>query len=239
MFCPDCGGKIPIESAKFCPNCGFDLSKLRQSEPAKPPEVAAPQPTIQAEASTPPQQASTFLLSERSARPFNPTTLPVVLTPTIENAEATRKKFLTHEATVKSIGSLYYFWAVCYFLGGVVWLVYREESVATRIGTSILLVLFGAAFFWVGRGLRVIDPKVKTLATMLAVFPLMAIPLLGVYVLYIIHSAKGKVVFSKEYRAVIEATPALRYRTSLFTWILLGLLISVFVASILLVVFKK
>ena len=44
-------------------------------------------------------------------------------------------------------------------------------------------------------------------------------------VLYLIFSAKGKMVFSDEYRAVIEQTPDIKYRTSVIVWIVLGLIL--------------
>ncbi len=177
---------------------------------------------------------------------------------TIEDTEATatRKKYLKHEAAVKSIGSLYCFFALFYILMAVALPAYEKQTVAIWIGISIL-VLLGAAFFWAGRGLRAIDAKSKPLATILAVLLLVACSwnfvdpssktrggallgfLISAYVLYLIHSAKGKVVFSKDYRAVIEATPSIRYRTALFIWILLGLLITLLVALILLAAFAK
>ena len=49
--------------------------------------------------------------------------------------------------------------------------------------------------------------------------------LINAYVLYLIFSAKGKMVFSDEYRAVIEQTPHIKYRTSIIVWIVLGLLL--------------
>ncbi len=216
--------------------CGFMFAGLRRSAPKEP----SPQETM------------------ASKRGLDNTPPPAVLTTTIENAEATatRRKYLKREAAVKSIGSLYYCFSFFYVLVAVALPAYEKQSVAIWIGMSFL-VLLGAAFFWAGRGLRAIDAKSKPLATILAVLLLVACSwnlvdplsktrggallgfLISAYVLYVIHSAKGKVVFSKDYRAVIEATPSIRYRTALLIWILLGLLISVFVAAILSALFAK
>jgi hypothetical protein len=35
MSCPQCGHKIGIEDAKYCPNCGYDLSKIGKGEPTE------------------------------------------------------------------------------------------------------------------------------------------------------------------------------------------------------------
>ncbi len=35
MFCPECGHKIELAAAKFCHNCGFDLSKLPKNQPSE------------------------------------------------------------------------------------------------------------------------------------------------------------------------------------------------------------
>ena len=40
-----------------------------------------------------------------------------------------------------------------------------------------------------------------------------------------LFSAKGKMVFSEEYKGVIAETPHIKYRSSIVTWILLGLLV--------------
>jgi hypothetical protein len=40
-------------------------------------------------------------------------------------------------------------------------------------------------------------------------------------------SRKGVVVFSDEYKAVIEATPEIRYKTSIVVWIFLAILLIV------------
>lgn len=48
------------------------------------------------------------------------------------------------------------------------------------------------------------------------------------YVLYLLRSRKGAVVFSPEYRAVIEKTPHVRYKQSRLVWGFVVLLVIVF-----------
>jgi len=177
-----------------------------------------------------------------------------------ENAEAviTRKKYLKHEAAVRSVGSLYYFCAACYALFAVALLASERANVtACAVGLSFLVPL-GAAFFWAGRGLRQVNRKVKPLATVLAVLVLvggcctliarsagtsgggmLVAIVLYAYVLYVILSAKSKVVFSEGYKAVIEATPSIRYRTPVLVWVCVSLLVCLFLAALLLAIFAK
>ena len=50
--------------------------------------------------------------------------------------------------------------------------------------------------------------------------------LISVYFLYLHCSKKGSLVFSAEYARIIAGTPHIKYRTSIFVWILLFLLVA-------------
>jgi hypothetical protein len=60
--------------------------------------------------------------------------------------------------------------------------------------------------------------------------PLFFMAIFGIYILYLLLSKKGSMVFSPEYREIIQVTPHVKYRTS---WIVKGCLI----AFVLLIVF--
>ena len=45
-------------------------------------------------------------------------------------------------------------------------------------------------------------------------------------ILYIIFCKKGRTVLSKEYEEIIAATPDVRYKTSVVTWVFVGLLLT-------------
>lgn len=102
----------------------------------------------------------------------------------IDDAELTRRKYLSHEASIQSVGLLY---------------------------------MLGAAF------------------SMLTVLGLLGIPigtLISLSILYLLLSEKGRMVFSPEYKAVIAATPHVRYRTSLVNWVLLFVFLAVLVGLV-------
>src|SRR4030095_8127226 len=88
---------------------------------------------------------------------------------------------------------------------------------------------------WVGTGLRRLRRWARIPTGILSGIGLLGFPIgtiINGYILYLIFSQKGKVVFSDEYRAVIEQTPHIKYRTSIVVWIVLGLLLLLIAAGI-------
>lgn len=165
----------------------------------------------------------------------NPYQAPAVAEVAAESdAEATRRKYLKHEASVKGVGSLY-------FLGGVLGVLVLLMSLfgffyagaQGGIGGQELLILVlsggvGVVHLIAGIGLKKFTRTGRILGVMIAGISLVAIPvgtLIGAYILYLLLGAKGKVVFSPEYQAVIAQTPHIRYRTPLVVWILLIVLL--------------
>jgi hypothetical protein len=73
-------------------------------------------------------------------------------------------------------------------------------------------------------------PWSRIAGTLLAIPGLLAIPLgslVSVYILWVLLSKKGRMVFSPEYARIIAATPHLRYRTSVVVKVLLGVLLAI------------
>jgi hypothetical protein len=161
---------------------------------------------------------------------------------TIENAEVIRKEHLNHEASIKSIGSLYYLAAILLPLGALGFALDPKAESLGRWLVPVLLILLSAAYFQMGRWFRALNPKAKMPATILAVIGLLGIPLgtlINGYILYLIHSQKGKMVFSDEYKTIIAETPDIKYKTSLLVWIFIGLLVLLILIGILAAVFVK
>jgi hypothetical protein len=142
-----------------------------------------------------------------------------------------RNEYLKHEASVKSVGLLYYLGGVALFILGLVGVLSstgssRDITVGTPV--SALLLLLGLGQFIVGRGLRRLKHWARIPSGILSGIGLLGFPigtLINAYILYLLFSAKGKMVFSDEYREVIEHTPHIQYRTSIVVWILVGLLV--------------
>ena len=160
----------------------------------------------------------------------------------LSEVETVRKQYLSHEASVKSFG------VVC-VVGGLFSIVSGAALIATLVspppggnmtaiaGIGTALILLGIAQFVVAIGIRKLHAWSKIPATFLSVCALFAVPmgtLIGFYMLYLLLSKKGTMVFSPEYKEIIAQTPHMKYKTSPVVWIALGLIVAAIVSMILL-----
>ena len=151
--------------------------------------------------------------------------------------ERTRNQYLNHEASVQSIGTLYVLGG---FLGCLSVLGVGAAAFGGGVGApEALIALFILALcgcqLATGIGLRQLKPWARIVATILSAIGLLGIPigtLISIYFLYLLQSKKGAVVFSPEYREVIDATPHIKYRTPVIVWILVLLLLAVIAIGI-------
>lgn len=179
-------------------------------------------------------QASLLLVSE------NPYQAPAVaeVAAVETDVESTRRKYLNHEASVKGVGSLY-------LLGGIVGVLgllamFGGLASGGGIGSQEMVVLvlsggIGILQLIAGLGLRKLTNRGRILGAVIAGISLIGFPIgtvIGAYILYLLLGAKGKVVFSPEYQAVIAQTPHIRYRTSKWVWILLVLVLLLIVFAL-------
>lgn len=144
-------------------------------------------------------------------------------------AEELRNQYLNHEASIRSIGLLYYLGTLALLISSAVLVLeFNSADPIMSLGMIALMGGLGAAYFWIGRGLRKLQSKVKIIATVFAAIGLIGFPLgtlINGYILYLLHSAKGKMVFSEEYHNVIEATPHIKYKTSIVIWLFIGIVV--------------
>jgi hypothetical protein len=137
--------------------------------------------------------------------------------PPISDPAALRRKYLNHEASLRSLGSLYYLGAALGALGGIMALFGRTQSLPLGYLLGPLMILIGLAYWKLGSWLRALDVRGRIPANILACIGLLAFPFgtaINAYILYLLNSKKAAVVFSEDYRRVIEATPEIKYRTS-------------------------
>lgn len=148
---------------------------------------------------------------------------------------AVREAHIKHEASLRSIGVLYYIAAFFMLLGGVAGLfttvASNQESVGDlpfMVGFLFFYLVFGVISFLIGRGYRQLKPWVRIPGAILSGLGLLSIPigtLINGYILYLLFSAKGKMIFSPEYQGICEATPEVKYKTSALAWIILIMLV--------------
>lgn len=141
-------------------------------------------------------------------------------------AERIRRELISHEASIQSVGSLYLLSAILCGLGLVIMLgvvVFSfvggdgaAETLGFTIGFALLYGLIGALSFWLGKGLRQLDIRVRTVAIVLSAIGLLGFPvgtLIHGYIIYLLVGEKGNRVFSPEYAEVIRATPHIQYKS--------------------------
>ena len=146
-------------------------------------------------------------------------------------AESIRNTHLSHEASVRGLGALYVlgsmFGLVACLAAIVGGLTGSEDTIAGVVG-GLVLGAFCALQLWVGLGLRKLQPAVRIPAVVLSCVGLVGFPigtLLSAYFLYLLLSAKGKLVFSEAYAEVRAQTPHIVYKTSIVVWIFVAIFV--------------
>jgi hypothetical protein len=177
---------------------------------------------------------------------------PLILGPASADAEAIRRRYLRHEAAVKSIGSLHYLGAGVGILVILVAsaLLIRTSRSDPRVSLFALLIAvytFATAVnFILGRGIRslngwarwtdVVFLAIGSLGSLLTLvgglvsaYSVVVGSSIGLtiqtYMLYLLIGPRSSIIFSPDYRAIVEKTPQVTCRTSVFVKILAGLLL--------------
>jgi hypothetical protein len=138
-------------------------------------------------------------------------------------------------ASIKSIGVLYYLGALAMGPAGIFMLWAVPKASPDVVLGGAIGVGFAVVMAVCGYGLRRLRRWVRLPVGIFAGLGLLGFPLgtlINGYILYLIFSQKGRTVLSEEYQAVIAATPEIRYRTSLASWIVLIVLILLVVGGI-------
>ena len=145
-------------------------------------------------------------------------------------AAAIRRAFLDHEASLQSVGLLYLLGCgLCVATGSIVGsrAFGEEDPSSSRLVVGFGLISLGFILGMIGSGLRRLKRWTRIPVTLLAIIGLLAIPvgtIINGYILYLVFSSKGAMVFSDEYKEIIRQTPDIKYRTSVVVWIFLGVL---------------
>ena len=141
--------------------------------------------------------------------------------------EQTRLTYLQHEASVKSIGTLYFVCAAGFLLFALV-------SVFAPISRMLLLGILALGFAVLqavtALGIRKLNPKARIPTAVISGLGLLAFPfgtIVNGYILYRVFSRKGAMVFSEEYKQVIAGTPHIKYRSSFVVRVLLGVVLAI------------
>ena len=186
---------------------------------------------------------------------------PISESADLSESEAIRRRYLGHEAAVKSIGSLFDLSALLLGFSFVIGIVQASGLPSGAFGFLELILLGGFLVFTIamGRGFARLRAWARWMAALLVgcstAFSLLVMamtfftPSAGIstprfvfaiqsaipaYVLYLLLSSKSSFVFSEEYRRIVRETPHVKYRTSrLLLWILVGIVLVVIVGGVL------
>ncbi|MEM9554846.1 MAG: hypothetical protein AAGC60_11345 [Acidobacteriota bacterium] len=154
-------------------------------------------------------------------------------------AEAERRRYLSHESAIRSVGMLYQVCGGLILASAVISLLIAAAAMfglGNRYGAGafgFIVYAFAAGLvgylsWWIGDCLRRLDNEANSAATLLAVLNLLNVPfgsLFGGYVLYLLHSAAGRHVMTWEYGYTVDVTPHIEARITWWAWLLLVLLV--------------
>ncbi len=207
-------------------------------------------------------------MNPQDLNPFQAPTADIgtpTLTGATSDAELIRRTYLSHEASVKALGTLNYlvaffavFGVVIFALGALGVVDMNGNNANPGMNPQLMAGIFaGGAFVGLllyggmGYGLRNLQPWARWVTIVLmglslfstlvqivilaALNPAAAaaglvaaiIPsLITGYIFYLMASAKGAMVFSREYREIVRQTPHIKQKTSIIVKVLLGLLVA-------------
>jgi hypothetical protein len=152
-------------------------------------------------------------------------------------AEAIRRAHISHEASIKSVGILYYLGSVLTIVVGI------GSMLGARADPLMAFIFFGVGVgaLFAGYGVRTLRRWGRIVGCILSALGLLGFPigtLINGYILYLFLSKKGRTIFAPEYQDIIAATPHVKYRMSIIVWIFLALLIALVVIAFVLPMFR-
>ena len=183
-------------------------------------------------------------MSDRTLNPYAVPTARVDDVTEDSEAAAIRRAHINHEASIRSVGILYYLGGALVTVGGLAGIVGglsgASGNVVGIIGGMVLIIGIGAIALLAGWGVRALRPWGRNVGTVLSLIGLANFPtgtLINLYILYLFYSKKGRTIFGAGYRDVVAATPHIKYRTSIVVWIFFGLIVLLLAAGILMPMF--
>lgn len=162
-------------------------------------------------------------------------------------AEVLRRKYIKHEAAIRSCGILDYIGGVAFcFLGGGMLLsntLYRSALGAGALAAvAAVYLVIGILSIIVGFGIRRLRPWARIASVVLSAIGLLEIPIgtvINGYILYLLASRKGQLIFTPQYAEIIAATPHVKYRSFLVLWVILGVLAALILFGVAVALFSR
>ncbi|MEO5713517.1 MAG: hypothetical protein ABIT37_08500 [Luteolibacter sp.] len=162
-----------------------------------------------------------------SENPYQaPQTFEISETQTTD-AEAIRQTHIRTEASIKSVGILYWLAAVAVVIAGIPIItaaIRHNDVTALQLAAGFGLLALGILQFIVGFEIRRLKGWARIAVGVLSGIGLLGFPVgtvINAYILFLLFGKKGRMIFSAPYKDIIAATPHVKYRTSKWVWIIL------------------
>lgn len=154
--------------------------------------------------------------------------------------ESIRQAHIKTEATVKSVGTLYYLGCFVLVLTGASSLItgsgmVPEAAAGVNLFVSVVFVAIGLLQGFLAYGLRRLRSWSRWPTVVLSFIGLLAFPmgtLISALILSNTLGAKARMVFSEDYQRIIAATPQVKYKTSKVVVVLLVILVIILIGVI-------
>jgi hypothetical protein len=156
--------------------------------------------------------------------------------PEASEQQKIRLEHLGHEASIKSVGMIFYLVAIPLGLSAIGYVfTINASNRADGILIALGLIVLTLILVWTAVQLRRLKPGARIPATLFSIVGLAGFPIvtiIGLYSLYVIHCKKGRTILSVDYQQIVQATPELRYRTPAIIWIGIVLLLLLIATAI-------
>jgi hypothetical protein len=149
--------------------------------------------------------------------------------------EEIRKKHLNTEATIKSVGTLYYLGFFALAAGAFTAFTGLTVKDTNPIVMGAIFLVLSLVQLFLAYGLRRLLPWSRWPTVVFSCVGLLAFPigtLINGLILSNLLGAKGKMVFSEDYKRIISVTPHIKYKSSIWVIVLAILLIILLIGII-------
>ncbi|OYW72408.1 MAG: hypothetical protein B7Z37_24940 [Verrucomicrobia bacterium 12-59-8] len=150
--------------------------------------------------------------------------------------EVIRQQHINTEATIKSVGALYYLGAFVLVMVSLSMFVgVRSESLGGSLLVGGFFFALGAGQGVVAYGLRRLQGWARIPTIILSCIGLLGFPvgtLINLYILVKVAGKQGQFVMTPEYQRIIAATPHVKRKSSIVAVVLLVLLVIILIGII-------
>lgn len=162
-------------------------------------------------------------------------------------AEEVRRKYIKHETSIRACGILDYLGGVAFCLLGVGMMatdfsVSNAFAVRTMVTVGAVYLVIGILSIIAGFGIRRLRPWARVVSVILSAIGLLEVPIgtvINGYILYLLVSKKGQIIFTADYAEIVAATPHVRYRSFLVLWVVLGVLLALILLGVVAVLLTR